>query len=99
MSKIVSAREIAQAIDALNGSSTPATLKKIKKQLNRERQGTRLPLTSFEQASLGCTMAVDQGFVQLDSDRYQLTETGKQEADAHKAATAAAKMDEEAQAA
>jgi hypothetical protein len=44
-------------------------------------------------------MAVDQGFVQLDSDRYQLTETGKQEADAHKAATAAAKMDEEAQAA
>lgn len=99
MSKFVSAREIAQAIDALNTGNTIATLKEVKKQLNRARQGTRMPLTGFEQASHGCAMAVDQGFILLEGGRYMLTETGKQEADTHKADTSAAKVPEEAQAA
>ncbi len=97
MSKIVSACEIASAIDALNTSNIPASLKEVKKQLNRDRQGTRLPLTGFEEASRGCAEAVEQGFAELTGGRYLLTEAGKEAAALHKADSKSVKMDEEAQ--
>lgn len=77
MSKEVSVSEIMGTLNALQDRSTPATIKEIKKQVNRARQETRAPLTSFEETQRGCTNAIGQGMVEVTDGKYHLTEACK----------------------